>query len=134
MHVFTKLEFGEYVFLLLSRKIEISYKAKNESRKRDPYINTLILCSAPYIPCLILSSPRKPVSPVFTYCITFCQKQKEARGEDRLSYRDSSFRGPETAILFHTLSDLKRHLYASASQSFCKTVRILNVSHRRIAV
>ena len=26
MHVFTKLEFGEYVFLLLSRKIEISYK------------------------------------------------------------------------------------------------------------
>ena len=30
MHVFTKLEFGEYVFLLLSRKIEISYKAKNK--------------------------------------------------------------------------------------------------------
>ena len=29
MHVFTKLEFGEYVFLLLSRKIEISYKVKN---------------------------------------------------------------------------------------------------------
>ena len=94
----------------------------------------LPLFSAPYIPCLILSSPQNPVSPVFTYCITFCQKQKEARGEDRLSYRDSSFRGPETAILFHTLSDLKRHLYASASQSFCKTVRVLNVSHRRIAV
>ena len=28
MHVFTKLEFGEYVFLLLSRKIEISYKVR----------------------------------------------------------------------------------------------------------
>ena len=31
MHVFTKLEFGEYVFLLLSRKIEISYKVKNRT-------------------------------------------------------------------------------------------------------
>ena len=38
MHVFTKLEFGEYVFLLLSRKIEISYKVKKEQE-----INSLAL-------------------------------------------------------------------------------------------
>ena len=35
MHVFTKLEFGEYVFLLLSRKIEISYKVKKNPAKQD---------------------------------------------------------------------------------------------------
>ena len=39
MHVFTKLEFGEYVFLLLSRKIEISYKGteKKAAAVRQPF-------------------------------------------------------------------------------------------------
>ena len=46
MHVFTKLEFGEYVFLLLSRKIEISYKG---TAKGVPEIHPARLL---YIPCL----------------------------------------------------------------------------------
>ena len=53
MHVFTKLEFGEYVFLLLSRKIEISYKVKTAGRTlRLPAVSFFLSAvNGPYPVC-----------------------------------------------------------------------------------